>query len=483
MTRHTLLLAACCYALTSYCQRTDTLVLFYPLNEHQLTNKQQQQLDSFVFNNWDRIVVRGFTDAVDDELYNKDLSARRSKTVEAYLLKRKVQQSLLFAEAFGEAFPAGDNGQEEGRALNRRTEVIGYRFPRIKPKAPAEPLKPVTTALDNGFLITYKPGTLPPDLEAQFSSGAGSLFQTISNTLEMRQNQVYNNTTRGEILSSVTIFCGRFNPCKLDSPVLVRVPIPFNTTCPIEKVRFFNTVAENGKRIWQEQTKSLFPEVIDGRKYIRLWLDNFCECINFDFKVDPDCYPVDSSQVYFVNTKHRNVTIELKGLNSVYMPRKVEEGAYSVVHLKDQKNAALVSFSIYKGKRWIKSYSNQPLSNFSFDSSRAAYFITTDSLKIEFPGLKMSDVVLRVNRDRYRGLPDEKLYSFLYLNRPNEQLTIDFTLEDRKGNYIRYKNQQLSSIPFDAAKGCYIVDKAFIKQLKAKMEAAALSSISSTRHH
>jgi hypothetical protein len=328
---------------------------------------------------------------------------------------------------------------------------------------------PVTKTLDNGFIITYRPGTMPDYMLANFEAGSGMDFQLISNTMEMRQNNLFNNTTNGEILSSVLIVCGnRLNPCKLDSPVLVRVPIPFNTNCPIEKVKFFNSVAENGKRIWQEQAKLFYPEIIGGRKYIRIWLDNFCECINFDFKIDPECYDIDSTKVQYVNAEIKNLSAELKGLNSVYLPRKIDSSTYKILFLKDELKGAAITFALYKGKRRIRGFRDQPLTAFPYDETTNRYVLSTGTVQLYFPKLKVDNVVLKVNGDKYRVYPENNRCEVVYLNRKAEKILVDFSIMDRKGNYTLYKDQPLESIPMDESNGYRIIDKEYIKVLKEK---------------
>ena len=475
MTRPTLLMAAICCCLCSYAQKSDTLVLFYKSDQYIISKPDQKKVDEFLSAGWDRIIINGYTDETDEEEYNLELSKKRSKEVFDYLQKRMVAGNTVNYQFFGETMPVGDNDSEEGKALNRRTEIIGYRYPRIQPRPVVDPMVPVTRSLDNGFLITYRPGSIPASVAASFDEGSGSIFQMITNTAEMRQNNVYNNTTNGEILSSVTIFCGyRLNPCKLDTPVLLRVPIPFATNCPIEKVKFFNTVLENGKRIWQEQSKELYPEVIDGRKYIRIWVDNFCECINFDFKVDPECYPVDSAQVYLVNARLKNFTVELQDMNSVYLPRKKNDSTFSLVYLKNKSKNAVMSFSLYAGKKRIRSFRDQPLTSMRYDSVNHVYTMSIDTVQIYFPKVNVFDVALKVNKDKYRVVPDKNEYNFIYLNRPSENILVDFSVVDSKGRLVQFKNQPLSTFHFDAVRGRYVVDRELVKMLKKQQSTAKL---------
>jgi len=289
----------------------------------------------------------------------------------------------------------------------------------------------------------------------------------ISNTTQMQQNNLYNNTTNGEILSSVMIICGqRLNPCKLAAPIEMKIPIPFKTKCPIEKVKFFNAVADRGKLIWQEQNKTLYPETIDGVQYIKIMMDDFCNCINFDFKIDPECFDTDSTKLLYVNTKVRNLTTELVGLNSLYMPRKVNDSTFNILYLKDQLRGALVSFSLYNGKRWIKTFRAQRLDAFIFDGQTKQYVIQTDTVKIYFPKLRVQNVVLKVNDDKYKVASVRKKYDFVYLNRPSEKILVDFTILESNGLLYKFTDQPLESLPFNTSLGYRVINKKFYKMLK-----------------
>jgi len=469
------LLAAVCCALVSYCQKTDTLVLLYKTDQFTISKLDKQKLDSFLLKGWDRLSINGYTDETDEEEYNLELSKKRSGEVYQYFMGKNVPAFAVNSQFFGEAMPKGDNASDNGRALNRRTEIIGYQFAKVKLKPKEDPMKPVTQTLDNGFIITYRPGALPESMAGNFAEGSGINFQLLTNTVQMRQNNLFNNTTNGEILSSVLIICGeRMNPCKLDSPILIKVPIPFQTKCPVENIKFFNAVAENGKRIWQEEARQVFPEIIDGRQYVRVWMDDFCQCINFDFKIDPECYDTDSTQVQYVNASIKNLSAELKGLNSVYMPRKVDDSTHSIMYLKNELKNAAISFSLYKGKRRIRSYKDKQLTDFPYDEIARQYILSTASQKLYFPRLNVWDVVLKVNGDRYRVAEDKNLFDFMYLKYKKDSILVDFTIFETKKKMTQYKNQPLESLVYDAAKGCYIIDRNFIKVLKQKESVAGL---------
>lgn len=74
-----------------------------------------------------KILVEGFTDSRGGADLNQDLSQRRAESVRAYLIKRGVHSDQLSAEGMGAADPIADNATAEGRANNRRVELVVQR--------------------------------------------------------------------------------------------------------------------------------------------------------------------------------------------------------------------------------------------------------------------------------------------------------------------------------------------------------------------
>jgi len=71
-----------------------------------------------------KIVVQGYTDSRGSDALNQDLSQRRAETVRAYLVSRGVASDRITAQGMGAANPIADNGSAEGRADNRRVEIV-----------------------------------------------------------------------------------------------------------------------------------------------------------------------------------------------------------------------------------------------------------------------------------------------------------------------------------------------------------------------
>src|SRR6202167_3102442 len=70
------------------------------------------------------IRVEGFTDNVDSREANRKLSSDRADAVMNWLADHGIDRSRLSSKGYGEARPVASNSTEEGRAKNRRVELV-----------------------------------------------------------------------------------------------------------------------------------------------------------------------------------------------------------------------------------------------------------------------------------------------------------------------------------------------------------------------
>jgi outer membrane protein OmpA-like peptidoglycan-associated protein len=71
-----------------------------------------------------KMVVEGHTDSQGTAGYNQDLSQRRAQAVRDYLVSRGIAADRVTAQGFGLTRPIADNASAEGRANNRRVEIV-----------------------------------------------------------------------------------------------------------------------------------------------------------------------------------------------------------------------------------------------------------------------------------------------------------------------------------------------------------------------
>ena len=71
-----------------------------------------------------QLAVNGHTDDSGDAAHNQQLSEGRAKSVVALLTAKGIDAARLTAAGFGSRQPVADNGTQEGKARNRRVELV-----------------------------------------------------------------------------------------------------------------------------------------------------------------------------------------------------------------------------------------------------------------------------------------------------------------------------------------------------------------------
>jgi len=71
-----------------------------------------------------RVVAVGHTDSVGSDAYNLKLGQKRARSVADYLISEGVAPSRIDVRSEGESRPVASNATAEGRAENRRVEII-----------------------------------------------------------------------------------------------------------------------------------------------------------------------------------------------------------------------------------------------------------------------------------------------------------------------------------------------------------------------
>lgn len=68
--------------------------------------------------------IEGYTDSVGSESFNQKLSEQRAAAVQSALVSRGVSPMRITAVGYGKSHPVASNSNAEGRAMNRRVEVV-----------------------------------------------------------------------------------------------------------------------------------------------------------------------------------------------------------------------------------------------------------------------------------------------------------------------------------------------------------------------
>jgi outer membrane protein OmpA-like peptidoglycan-associated protein/tetratricopeptide (TPR) repeat protein len=101
--------------------------IFFDVNKYELKSQSQVELDKLVQllneNPSLKIEISGHTDNVGKPVDNLLLSNNRAKAVVSYLASKNIEVQRLTAKGYGETKPVAENNTEDGRAMNRRTEM------------------------------------------------------------------------------------------------------------------------------------------------------------------------------------------------------------------------------------------------------------------------------------------------------------------------------------------------------------------------
>jgi outer membrane protein OmpA-like peptidoglycan-associated protein len=103
--------------------------VLFPSGKEQLSPQAKKNLDQVatVLTNTPKdrqLIVEGYTDSRGKDTYNATLSQKRADTVRTYLVGRGVRAEQITAMGRGEESPIADNETSDGRASNRRVEII-----------------------------------------------------------------------------------------------------------------------------------------------------------------------------------------------------------------------------------------------------------------------------------------------------------------------------------------------------------------------
>ncbi|NLP09749.1 OmpA family protein [bacterium] len=83
------------------------------------------------------LLIEGHADSQGEEAYNQKLSEQRAAAVADFLIQQKVDPARITTKGYGETQPKMSNDTAEGRAANRRVEIIIVANEKLKQEAVA----------------------------------------------------------------------------------------------------------------------------------------------------------------------------------------------------------------------------------------------------------------------------------------------------------------------------------------------------------
>ena len=102
--------------------------VLFPSNQAVLLPEARKRLDdvaaALLSNKERKIVIEGYTDSRGSDAHNLELSRQRAQAVRDYIVSCGYDGDLVIAQGMGKANPVADNASPEGRANNRRVEIV-----------------------------------------------------------------------------------------------------------------------------------------------------------------------------------------------------------------------------------------------------------------------------------------------------------------------------------------------------------------------
>lgn len=102
--------------------------VFFDSEKHDLKNESIAELDNVLKllqkNATLKIEIGGHTDNTGTETKNKELSEKRAQSVYNYLAEKGIESTRMSFKGYASSKPVADNNTDEGKAKNRRTELV-----------------------------------------------------------------------------------------------------------------------------------------------------------------------------------------------------------------------------------------------------------------------------------------------------------------------------------------------------------------------
>jgi OOP family OmpA-OmpF porin len=102
---------------------------FFDINKSNFKSSAQPELEKAAervrrVTSVEAVQIVGHTDSTGSADYNQTLSVERATTVKDFLVKNGVDPSKITIVGMGDRNPIADNATKEGRAKNRRVDVM-----------------------------------------------------------------------------------------------------------------------------------------------------------------------------------------------------------------------------------------------------------------------------------------------------------------------------------------------------------------------
>jgi outer membrane protein OmpA-like peptidoglycan-associated protein len=138
-----------------------------------------------------KVVIEGHTDSTGSRPYNLELSQKRAQAVRDYLVSQGVPGDLLMTQGLGPDRPVASNRSPEGRANNRRVEIV---IPAAAALAQQSATSGDAAAPVRGTVGTFRTGS---SSSSRLSGGTTTTTETTTSTSTTSTGTTSAGTTPG----------------------------------------------------------------------------------------------------------------------------------------------------------------------------------------------------------------------------------------------------------------------------------------------
>ena len=183
-------------------------IIYFDSNKSELNSFAFKSLDSIANALKDqknyKIQINGYCDNTGKEEKNQTLSEQRAKVVLDYLKNKKLTEEDISTKGYSAKNPAANNGTENGKAKNRRTEIlIVNRNTTIQPAAKEEiiekeemEVRPKNTQFNSSVKLSdLEVGKTLVLQNLNFEGGTAVLLPEAKPTLELLLKTMQENPT------------------------------------------------------------------------------------------------------------------------------------------------------------------------------------------------------------------------------------------------------------------------------------------------
>lgn len=171
----------------------DTFHIYFPVSDAKLTDMAKQTLDSLLYydiiNNYNKMIIIGYSDNTGSDTINNNLSLHRAQTVADYLKSMAIPEALLEMVA-GKGAIKRSTEQQKNQA-DRRVDIIPKRV--IKTDSKINPAKAKVIENDIGSLAKMEQGGVLRLNNILFVPGSTSFIDVSYPVLEALANSLKAN--------------------------------------------------------------------------------------------------------------------------------------------------------------------------------------------------------------------------------------------------------------------------------------------------